>query len=128
MGVYFGLERLFTGMTLEHPYPRGTLVKIKTHYMVIHGDYRTMGHLKPQTVYQDPNYVITDGWVVGPGRDPDGLLTGLVVRVREAEDVAEAYKEEPRHIIYQVLTGDNPPLWFSWRDIQELEPSDDDIP
>jgi hypothetical protein len=88
-----------------------------------------MGHKKPEGVYWNPNWASRDiGTFVGRGRGENGLLTGMVLKSCEAswvDEMPEQYQGEPRYTLYLVLVGDDPPLWFSWREVQELLESDD---
>jgi hypothetical protein len=113
---------------MEHPYPTGTLVKVRTIYMVINGSFMAMGHRRADHVYWNPDWASTDiGRVIGPGREGDGLLMGMVLGSQDASllrPIPEPYKGEPRYTIYLVLIGDDPPLWFPWSDIEPLSEGD----
>lgn len=108
-----------------HPIRRGALVKVKTLHLTITGIPYVLGHTHPESVYWNPNWASMEVGKFVQGTKLGGSITGLVIQVHANASVLavipDIYKEDAPWTIYRILIGDDPPLWYPWRDVELLK-------
>lgn len=89
-----------------------------------------MGHSRAESVYWNPGWCSMETGRIVEGTVLGGGVSGLVLKVLDASTLAEipdTYKEDAPWIIYQVLIGEDVPLWFPWREIQLLNDEEEGL-
>lgn len=113
---------------MEHPFPVGTLVKLKTVWTTISNRWEAEGHRRPEQVYWPSGWASLDLMTLVAPEDGRRDLFGMVLEWMDASTLGTFRADEVMvkqggcYLIYHVLlVADSAPLWFPWTSVRETK-------